>query len=133
MLPKLGLKQCLSGQHPALAINDDIIAETEEFQSARSCIQHLQNNLHDLDRELSTSDKADLAAFSSLIQNTLEPATLYTTWCESLSFSDRAQVQHPAHEIASQFQETFIAAKACCIMLMSYSPLPSWLSRCACM
>lgn len=86
------LHHSLTGQHPALASNNDIIAEPEEFQSARSCIQHLQSNFRDLDRDLSSSEKADLTAFSSLAQNTLEPATLYTTWCENVSFSNHTQV-----------------------------------------
>lgn len=81
-----------AGQHPAIATSNDIIAENEEFQSARACIQHLQSNCQDLDGQLSSSEKADLVAFSSLIQNSLEPATLYSTWCESESFNQHTQV-----------------------------------------
>lgn len=68
-------------------------------------MHHLQVNAKDIDRQLSGSEMADLTAFSSLIQNDLEPATLYTTWCETESFSKHAQVfqvvEAPTHADAS--------------------------------
>ncbi len=68
------------------------MAEDEAYQSARVIIQHLQQQLKDIDADLSDSDRADLIAFRTLVQNALEPATQYTLWCEAESFSKHTQV-----------------------------------------
>lgn len=70
----------------------DLVAEDEEYQSARAIIKHLQSETKDIDAELSDSDRADLFAFQNLIQHALEPATLYTLWCEAESFNGHTQV-----------------------------------------
>lgn len=68
------------------------MAEDEAYQSARAIIQHLQQQTKDIDAELSDSDRADLIAFQTLVQNALEPVTQYTLWCEAESFNKHTQV-----------------------------------------
>ena len=93
----LQLKQLItdkvnSGHQPAVDTSGEIVAEDEAYQSARAIIQHLQQQTKDIDAELSDSDRADLIAFQTLVQNALEPATQYTLWCEAESFSKHTQV-----------------------------------------
>ena len=70
----------------------ELVAEDDEFRSARAIVQHLQSHSRDIDTELSDSDRADLTAFQTLVQSALEPATLYTLWGEPESFNRHTQV-----------------------------------------
>ena len=81
-----------AGYQPAVDTGGDLLAENEEFLSARAIISHLQGHTKDLDAELSVSERADLVAFKTLIQTSIEPATLYTLWCENESFNKHTQV-----------------------------------------
>ena len=64
-----------------------------EFDSARAIVEHLRNSRQDLDAGLSPAQKAEAAAFAALVEAKLEPAVLWTTWCEAESFSKHTQVR----------------------------------------
>ncbi|DBA69239.1 hypothetical protein WJX79_004648 [Trebouxia sp. C0005] len=83
-----------TGHQPAVDTSGEVVAEDEAYQSARAIIQHLKQHTKDIDAELSDSDRADLIAFRTLVQNALEPATQYTLWCEAESFSKHTQVKY---------------------------------------
>lgn len=55
-------------------------------------IDHLKANVKNLDGDLSQSDQADLTAFRTLVQTSLEPASLCTMWLETESYSTYTQV-----------------------------------------
>lgn len=88
-----------TGQVPALdtEAGDLIGAEDSEnvmaeFEGARAIISHLQRKHTNLDARLSPTDRAELLAFSTLINTRLIPALLYTTWCEPEAYSKRTKV-----------------------------------------
>ena len=64
-----------------------------EFDSARAIVEHLRHSRQDLDAGLSPAQTAEAAAFAALVEAKLEPAMLWTTWCEAESFSKHTQVR----------------------------------------
>ncbi|KAL6764095.1 hypothetical protein V8C86DRAFT_2482104 [Haematococcus lacustris] len=89
------VQQCASssrsptGQLPALehAAQVSVRAATE-FSASRACIALAQQAVHDLDAHLTMAQRAELLAFSSLVESKLETATLYSMWCESKGCSE---------------------------------------------
>ena len=82
----------MAGQHPAVDTSGELLSENNEYRSARVIIDHLKENIKDLDADLSHSDRAQLTAFRTLVQTVLEPASLCTTWLEAESYSTYTQV-----------------------------------------
>lgn len=64
-----------------------------EFESANHIIQTLKAGQLDLDAQLHAQEQAQAAAFIALMRNQLEPASLYTSWCEWESFSKHTRVE----------------------------------------
>ncbi|KAK9905474.1 hypothetical protein WJX75_000427 [Coccomyxa subellipsoidea] len=86
-----------SGQLPALEHGLDMIEGVgDEFASARAIISYLQSHGSDLDAHLTTAQKAELLAFTALVEAKLEPATQYTTWCEAESYNRHTRVAYAA-------------------------------------
>lgn len=87
---------CLScaGNLPALESADgDILGKSGgEFETARHLIDTLKADTIDLDSKLTRQQQAQCAAFSALISLSLEPASIYTSWCEQESFSKYMRV-----------------------------------------
>ena len=85
-----------AGQLPALETPQELVDAAapsgSEFESARAIVEHLRHSRQDLDAGLSPAQKAEAAAFAALVEAKLEPAVLWTTWCESESFSKHTQV-----------------------------------------
>ncbi|KAJ9527394.1 hypothetical protein QJQ45_025663 [Haematococcus lacustris] len=77
------------GQLPALehAAQVSVRAATE-FSASQACIALAQQAVHDLDAHLTMAQRAELLAFSSLVESKLETATLYSMWCESKGCSE---------------------------------------------
>lgn len=85
-----------AGQLPALETPQELVDAAapsgSEFDSARAIVEHLRHSRQDLDAGLSPAQKAEAAAFAALVEAKLEPAVLWTTWCEAESFSKHTQV-----------------------------------------
>lgn len=82
-----------AGQLPALEINTDISqAADSEFAAARAVIAFAKKHLKDLDSHLSPSQRAELLAFSSLVESRLDLASTYSTWFESKGFAELKKV-----------------------------------------
>ena len=82
------------GQLPALESEDgDIIGKASgEFETTRQILEWLRSNGADLDKKLSNAQQAQAAGFAAYIRTHLEPASIYTSWCESESFSKHMRV-----------------------------------------
>lgn len=63
-----------------------------EFSAARDCIAFAKQHVHDLDEGLSSSQRAELLAYSVLIQTRLETATLVSGWCEPVGCAESRKV-----------------------------------------
>ncbi len=85
---------CLEGQLPALESEEgDVLGKAGgEFESTRQLVEWLKSNGADLDDKLSKVQRAQAAAFTALIRTQLEPASTYTSWCESESFAKHMRV-----------------------------------------
>lgn len=85
-----------TGQVPALECKDVLVAtpkDIDSFGAARAIIAHLKAHGSDIDAGLPDEQRAELLAFTALCQTQLEPATLFTTWCEPESFNKYTQVR----------------------------------------
>lgn len=93
-----------TGQLPALERETQIAGIEEgalhgakgvlnEFHAARTCIAFAQQHLKDLDQNLTTSQRAELLAYSVLIETRLEVATMVSAWCEPLGFAELRKVR----------------------------------------
>lgn len=67
-------------------------ADRDEFQTARDIISYAKKHIRDLDASLSLGQRADLLAFSSLVETRLDVATTLTTWVEARGFSEYKKV-----------------------------------------
>ena len=84
-----------TGQVPALDTAGGELVGAEhaesvasEFEGAKAVISHLQRlPLTNLDAQFSPAVRGDIQAFTTLLENNLIPALLYTTWCESEAYS----------------------------------------------
>jgi hypothetical protein len=85
----------LPGVLPALERDGELLSssETTDLAVARDLISQLVGRGLNLDRELQAAARADVLAFSQLIQSRLEPATHYTTWLEKRGFQVYRQVR----------------------------------------
>ncbi|GFR41093.1 hypothetical protein Agub_g1737 [Astrephomene gubernaculifera] len=78
-----------TGQLPALEREAYISpAESDEFASAASVIAYAKKHVRDLDSHLSLGQRADLLAFTTLVESRLNVATTLTTWCEARGFAE---------------------------------------------
>jgi Outer mitochondrial membrane transport complex protein len=84
-----------TGEVPALEC-DGVLVQTPKdagsFGAARAIFSHLKARGADIDAGLPDELKAELLAFTALCQTQLEPASLFTTWCEPESFQNYTQV-----------------------------------------
>eukprot|EP00884_Botryococcus_braunii_P002927 jgi/Botrbrau1/12635/Bobra.67_1s0001.1 len=83
-----------SGEVPAMECNHVLVGtpkDADSFGAARALIAHLKANGQDIDAGLPDEHRAELLAFTALCQTQLEPATLFTTWCETESFNKYTQ------------------------------------------
>lgn len=83
------------GDVPAVEIDQALIQtpkDTDSFGTARALLAHLKATGVDIDAALPNELRGVLLAFTALLQTKLEPATLFTTWCEQRSFEDYTQV-----------------------------------------
>ncbi len=51
-----------------------------------------KQNILDLDKDLSSVQKSELLAYSVLLQTRLEVATVFSTWCEAVGYSEIQKV-----------------------------------------
>eukprot|EP00798_Chlamydomonas_sp_ICE-L_P028886 gene28886-32078_t len=83
--------QSPTGQLPA-AEQDAAICDASdgrgEFGAARATIAFFKKHVHELDDHLSVAQKAEMLAFSSLVESKLEVATEYTCWCDPTGFAE---------------------------------------------
>ncbi|PNW85250.1 hypothetical protein CHLRE_03g177900v5 [Chlamydomonas reinhardtii] len=78
-----------TGQLPALERDAFISpAEPDEFAAAGAVLAYAKKHIKDLDAPLSLAQRADLLAFTSLVENRLNVATLMTCWCEPRGFAE---------------------------------------------
>ena len=73
--------------------HDSIQDHVSNSFPGRSLIEALKGQKVDLDSRLSEAQRAQCLAFAALMQCRLEPASLYTTWCEWESFSKYVRVR----------------------------------------
>lgn len=84
-----------TGQLPALERDVYLSpADRDEFQTARDIISYAKKHIRDLDASLSLGQRADLLAFSSLVETRLDVATTLTTWVEARGFSEYKKVAY---------------------------------------
>lgn len=82
-----------TGQFPALEHDSDLVGadlgsgDEGEFEAMRSIMQYIKAKGDDVDAHLTNAQRGELAGMVALVQMTLEPATLYTTWVEKEGFS----------------------------------------------
>lgn len=93
-----------TGQLPAVEAEGAVLASStgSESDAARSLFAELARRGADLDAKLDAQQRAQIIAFSALVERCLEPATLYTTWCESESFSKHTRVRLRSPSYASR-------------------------------
>eukprot|EP00879_Flechtneria_rotunda_P027958 GHRR01030027.1.p1 GENE.GHRR01030027.1~~GHRR01030027.1.p1 ORF type:complete len:290 (+),score=92.71 GHRR01030027.1:192-1061(+) len=80
-----------TGVIPALDTGSEVPAASDagDLAAARAIIAHLaKSGLADLDAKLSPPQRAELLAFTSLVQSTLDIATHYTTWVEQRGYRE---------------------------------------------
>lgn len=84
------------GNLPALENADgDIFGKLGgEFETSQHLIDCLKAEGNDLDSKLSRIQQGQAVAFAALMRSQLEPATIYTSWCESESFSKHMRVRY---------------------------------------
>lgn len=84
-----------TGCLPALEHNSELIEAdascSSDFDVARFLLRHLCDNVVNLDDQLAPEALPNVLTFTSLIEMHLEPATLFTTWCEDRSYNKFVQ------------------------------------------
>lgn len=89
-----------TGVIPAVDTGSDIPAAAElgDLAAAAAILAALAKaNIAHLDSWLSPAQKAELLAFSTLINSKLDVATHYTTWLEQRGFREFRKVGHQKH------------------------------------
>lgn len=74
-----------TGTVPAIDTSAELVgapADDAEARGGALLIEHLRSKLGCLDRDLTANQKAQLLAFTALLDSRIVPAVLYTTWCE---------------------------------------------------
>ncbi|GBF92589.1 metaxin [Raphidocelis subcapitata] len=79
-----------TGILPGLELSTDLAgaAAPTDLAAARAILSHLRKAGADLDAWLSPAQRAEVAAFSLLVEARLEPATLWTAWLERRGFNE---------------------------------------------
>lgn len=67
-------------------------AGDDDLAAARAALAFLKRSATDLDSHLTASQRAECAAFSSLVEARLEPATRHSTWAEAQGFAEHSKV-----------------------------------------
>ena len=78
-----------SGLHPAFEKDQRLVATADcstEFDCVRAMHESLKSTNLDVDAHLDQSQLAMAKAVTMMIEQDLEPATLYTAWCENEGF-----------------------------------------------
>ena len=68
-------------------------SDEQDFGAARACITLAQEAIKDLDHHLSTAQKAELLAFTTLVQTKLDAATEYSIWIEQKGYQAHVKVR----------------------------------------
>ncbi|PRW33295.1 metaxin 1 [Chlorella sorokiniana] len=86
-----------TGQVPALDTSADLVGADAaaahlplplaELAAARTMIDYLKHKVVNLDRGLSTAQRAEAAAFTALVEARLQPALVYSSWCEGEAYA----------------------------------------------
>lgn len=82
---------CTPGCLPCLEKGDGIANtnhQTGDFAATREIIAFMKEQGDDADGPLSNSEKAVSRALTRLVQNDLEPATLYAAWVETEGYRE---------------------------------------------
>ncbi|KAG2500018.1 hypothetical protein HYH03_002300 [Edaphochlamys debaryana] len=78
-----------TGQLPCLERGSFLLpADSDEFASSTALIAYAKKHIRDLDAPLSLGQRADLLAFSTLVETRLNAATTISCWGESRGFSE---------------------------------------------
>lgn len=86
-----------TGQVPAVESAEDLVSAeagataADEFAAARAVMAYLRKHAN-LDAGLSAQQRAELLAFATLVETKLQPAILYSTWCEPAAYSQYTRV-----------------------------------------
>lgn len=64
-----------------------------DFAAARSVIAFARKHVNDLDAHLTASQRAQLLAFSVMVESKLDTATAVSTWCEGRGFGEYKKVR----------------------------------------
>mmetsp|Transcript_15986 Transcript_15986/g.48012 ORF Transcript_15986/g.48012 Transcript_15986/m.48012 type:complete len:322 (-) Transcript_15986:170-1135(-) len=81
-------------EHGAVLAGTDT-ADASEFETARQLLDYLAGVRY-LDEALPTARRADVLRWTALAEARLEPATVYTTWCDDNSYRSATQVIYGA-------------------------------------
>ena len=86
----------LAGHLPAVEDPQGVVLTSDRLgsdgEAALGLIEELKRVGPDLDQRLTSHERAQVVAFAALIQQQLEPATLYTTWAEKESYWKHTRV-----------------------------------------
>ncbi|GAB4823781.1 hypothetical protein N2152v2_010827 [Parachlorella kessleri] len=88
-----------TSQVPAVESQTDLVSAeatataADEFAAARTVIDYLRKRVN-LDVGLTGQQRAELLAFATLVETKLEPAILYSTWCETGAYSQYTRVAY---------------------------------------
>eukprot|EP00877_Chromochloris_zofingiensis_P010751 jgi/Chrzof1/592/Cz01g21160.t1 len=79
-----------AGVLPALEQASEIAPsqQPDDLAAAQAIIEHLKQHDLNIDTSLTAAQRADAMAFANLIHGKLDPATQYTTWCETRGFKE---------------------------------------------
>lgn len=79
-----------TGALPAVENDPDVcgLNTIDDFASTKDILQFIQAKVKNLDEHLAPSQKAQLYAFTNLVETKLNPATMYSMWCENAGFKE---------------------------------------------
>ncbi|KAG1672518.1 hypothetical protein FOA52_002827 [Chlamydomonas sp. UWO 241] len=63
-----------------------------EFASARACTHFAARHVKDIDAHLSSAQRAELLAYTVLVETRLDTATVVSAWCEPSGFAEMRKV-----------------------------------------
>jgi hypothetical protein len=104
-----------TGQVPALDTSEDLVGAdagappADDLAAAKAQLAYLRRTAVDLDRWLSASQRAEALAFAALIETKLQPALVYSTWCEPAAYAAHTR---PAYGAALPFPLSFLLPRA---------------------
>ncbi|PSC73709.1 metaxin-1 isoform X2 [Micractinium conductrix] len=106
-LPALDTSADLVGAHAA--VSGSAPPPLAEFAAARQLIDYLKRKVVDLDRGLTASQRAEAAAYAALVEAKLQPALVFTTWCEAGPYGAHTR---PAYGAGLPFPLSRLAPRA---------------------